>query len=576
MLTPLLAAPLTSSNSRESKSLRSFFEERAVSRQDGDFNEDLNALVEALKDCALDLYSCLLLPLVRDPKDPFLLAALGTTIFSGNLIAQTALRKSQPVVTISDPGRKQYLPILLDDPVDEAGSENGDISDEVSILISSRGEAGAGELTFSGDSWTSRSEPTDISALGQEPPAQSNQGLKQRRRSSAGEKLKSNEQKEQAKEGAHKRKAGDGKQKSRGKKNKSKTDEEEQKRKKKKGKRKFKITDYMKRRGIVNTDLKPNNHFNSTNSLVSSVANSILSNSLEKSKGKQRLQDTSPVEGAGEAGRPLENAPECGIPRLGSNNQQPWLGALFVVPLDSQEKADKFIVPVAIISAKTRQDPDRPTIIVASGEMFGDKVFNNWSSSVSSQDLASLGIKAEVRFDLENSSSPVALPVKSITWQPGRKDFAAIEVDSSILLDSDKVIPVCLPSSSDKHTHLSQVGWDMKSSMLKAENSVGNKIDNLGSPMTRTTEVEECEEGEAEEDIGSTLCFSQATSRSAGWGSLLLSNKSKRVALVGFTRRQAPEFPRQDRGSGSRIFCHLQWLAQIYGRTWPDSEFCDA
>ena len=40
--------------------------------------------------------------------------------------------------------------------------------------------------------------------------------------------------------------------------------------------------------------------------------------------------------------------------------------------------------------------------------------------------------------------------VKSITWQPGRKDFAAIEVDPSILLDSDKVIPVCLPSSSDK------------------------------------------------------------------------------------------------------------------------------
>ena len=90
------------------------------------------------------------------------------------------------------------------------------------------------------------------------------------------------------------------------------------------------------------------------------------------------------------AGRPLENAPECGIPRLGSNNQQPWLGALFVVPLDTQEKADKFIVPVAIISAKTRQDPDRPTIIVASGEMFGDKVFNTWSSSVSSEDLASL------------------------------------------------------------------------------------------------------------------------------------------------------------------------------------------
>merc|ERR550534_1424267 len=69
-----------------------------------------------------------------------------------------------------------------------------------------------------------------------------------------------------------------------GKKKKSKTDEEEQKKKKRKGKRKFKITDYMKRRGLAKTNLKPNDHLNSTNSLVSSVANSILSNSLEKSK----------------------------------------------------------------------------------------------------------------------------------------------------------------------------------------------------------------------------------------------------------------------------------------------------
>ena len=76
-----------------------------------------------------------------------------------------------------------------------------------------------------------------------------------------------------------------------------------------------------------------------------------------------------------------------------------------------------------------------------------------------------------MRFDFENSSGPVALPVfdflvffylivlfyifinmyqvKSITWQPGRKDFAAIEVDSSIFLDSDQVIPICLPSSPE-------------------------------------------------------------------------------------------------------------------------------
>ena len=109
----------------------------------------------------MDLYSCLLLPLVRDPNDPYLLVALGTTIFSGNLIAQTALRKSQPIVVIEDPSRSNFLPILLDDP----GRESGDIGDEVSILISSQGDA-KGEVTFSGDTTSTR--PTDISAVGQE------------------------------------------------------------------------------------------------------------------------------------------------------------------------------------------------------------------------------------------------------------------------------------------------------------------------------------------------------------------------------------------------------------------------
>ena len=88
----------------------------------------VNININFWKDCALDLYSCLLLPLVRDPNDPYLLVALGTTIFSGNLIAQTALRKSQPIVVIEDPSRSNFLPILLDDP----GRESGDIGSEKS------------------------------------------------------------------------------------------------------------------------------------------------------------------------------------------------------------------------------------------------------------------------------------------------------------------------------------------------------------------------------------------------------------------------------------------------------------
>ena len=47
--TPLLAVPLTSNTSREPKFLRSFFEERANSRQATDIKEDIDVLVGALK-----------------------------------------------------------------------------------------------------------------------------------------------------------------------------------------------------------------------------------------------------------------------------------------------------------------------------------------------------------------------------------------------------------------------------------------------------------------------------------------------------------------------------------------------
>ena len=47
--TPLLAVPLTSSTSREPKFLRSFFEEKANSRQSTDIAEDIDVLVAAVK-----------------------------------------------------------------------------------------------------------------------------------------------------------------------------------------------------------------------------------------------------------------------------------------------------------------------------------------------------------------------------------------------------------------------------------------------------------------------------------------------------------------------------------------------
>jgi len=291
--TPLLAVPLTSSTAREPKFLRSFFEERANSRQGNDITEDIDVLVGALKDCALDLYSCLLLPLVRDPEDPILLAALGTTIFSGNLIALSALRKSQRVVVVEDPGRSDYLPILLDDPVDK-GSESGDISDEVSILISSAGETQArGELTFSGDTTSTR--PTDISAVGQESASDSlaDIGLKQRRRTFGGKETSQSRGEEQNKKGGGggRRRLGGGKQKAgRGKNKKSarKTGEEEVKRKLKKGKRQSTRKSYAveSRKGLASGELKKQG----ADALVSSVANSILRRAIGSSLKKSEVE----------------------------------------------------------------------------------------------------------------------------------------------------------------------------------------------------------------------------------------------------------------------------------------------
>ena len=226
----------------------------------------------------MDLYSCLLLPLVRDPKDPYLLAALGTTIFSGNLIAQTALRRSRPLVVVDDSGRSDYLPILLDDPVDNESESGGDISDEVSILISPAGKAQArGELTFSGDTTSTR--PTDISAVGQESASDSlaDNGLKQRRRTFGG-KEKSLGGKEENKKGGGRRRWGEGRPsagRGRNKKSARKSGEEETKRKLKKGKRQSTRKSYAaeSRKGKLE---KQGNLLNSTDALVSSVAKSIL------------------------------------------------------------------------------------------------------------------------------------------------------------------------------------------------------------------------------------------------------------------------------------------------------------
>ena len=88
------------------------------------------------------------------------------------------------------------------------------------------------------------------------------------------------------------------------------------------------------------------------------------------------------------ADRMLEDFPGCGSTQPNSANQQPWLGALFAVPLDPGNATDRFVVPVALLSAKTRLQPHWPTIIVATGDIFDTETMSSSSGSVSSEDLA--------------------------------------------------------------------------------------------------------------------------------------------------------------------------------------------
>ena len=85
----------------------------------------------------------------------------------------------------------------------------------------------------------------------------------------------------------------------------------------------------------------------------------------------------------------LENFPGCGSTRPNDTNQRPWLGALFAIPSDPANQTEgRFVVPVALLSAKTKLQPHWPTIIVATGDMFDTKIVNSSSSTVSSEDLA--------------------------------------------------------------------------------------------------------------------------------------------------------------------------------------------
>merc|ERR1712192_44936 len=161
------------------------------------------------------------------------------------------------------------------------------------------------------------------------------------------------------------------------------------------------------------------------------------------------------------------------------------------------------------------------------------------------------------------------------------RDLAAIEVDSANLWHSSgqDVTPLCLTGSSDQHTAVTQVGWDIESSRLGDKLLRGtNTTNDLGSPITLPVELGECGELAAGgEHADTSLCFTSEAPRSPGWGSLIVSSdeSTNRISLVGFSRRKSPHLPRRGEGRVSRIACLLHWLAKLYGRTWPNSDICD-
>ena len=75
---------------------------------------------------------CFITPIADDPTDPLILAAVGTTIFSGGLIAQSALNP-KTVVVVEEQRSSTYLPILIE----EDDTEDKQEDEQISITISS-------------------------------------------------------------------------------------------------------------------------------------------------------------------------------------------------------------------------------------------------------------------------------------------------------------------------------------------------------------------------------------------------------------------------------------------------------
>merc|ERR1712008_603432 len=119
---------------RQSRFLAAFFDkiqrERATERQTGINDLDLLAITAA--DCLRDLVECFITPIADDPTDPLILAAVGTTIFSGGLIAQSALNP-KTVVVVEEQRSSTYLPILIEEDDTEEKQED----EQISITISS-------------------------------------------------------------------------------------------------------------------------------------------------------------------------------------------------------------------------------------------------------------------------------------------------------------------------------------------------------------------------------------------------------------------------------------------------------
>lgn len=563
---------------RQSRFLAAFFDkiqrERATERQTG--INDLDLLAITAGDCLRDLVDCFITPIADDPTDPLILAAVGTTIFSGGLIAQSALNP-RTVVVVDREQTSTYLPILIEDDNTEEKEEG----EQVSITISS-GESQAGSEDGAYDNID-----TNVVVIGREAVNEESDRKDTEKNNRRGieekPKRKGNKAQSGQKIQRSREKHNQGKQKHKGNKH-SKNKKKTNKEKRRKGETKRSQQNTSDKRDEAKIDSESSIKRNTTTDLASAIASAITDSLgtragdlLEGVSNEDSLSLRAPqgrrVAGAGDAWdlQVLRSFPHCG----GSTSRHPWLGTFYI--------GEEELATVALLSMTTRQFPDRPTILVTSGNFME-------SDSISAESLAAKGEAAEVR--LGDTGRRVGLPVLSVTRHPGfaptlcarepcgparynnGKDVAVIHVDPTALWeegDTEHIYPICLPEEGKGSALDTRLGWweEGGGNLVPGDEASGGG-EGPQRPSPRLVEEEEC--GVVTGNAGGkyrvaegTICHSGGA---GGEGDMLLSTGDHPATLLAIGQRPLDWLPRWEQGQGTRLACVLGWVAQQHSLRW--------